>query len=254
LSETGGSLAFVRERLEGARSVCVLTGSGISSESGLPTFRGVNGLWRTHRVEERASPQGCARDPVLVWTWYNERRAAHVRAEPSAGHYALAELERRVADFTLVTQNVDSLHLRAGSRNVVELHGNLREARCDRCGERIPLDGALPAEAIEHDCGGRFRPDIVWFGEPLPPLAFERASAAAARADVVLVVGTSGMVYPAASLATRYPRSDALIVEINPEQTPLSSSAGVVLRARAAVVLPALLETASGEFVSLREQ
>jgi NAD-dependent deacetylase len=254
VSGLGASLALVRERLEGARSVCVLTGSGISSESGLPTFRGVNGLWRTHRVEELASPQGFARDPKLVWTWYNERRAAHRRAEPSAGHYALAELERRVADFTLVTQNVDSLHLRAGSRNVVELHGNLREARCDRCGERIPLDDSLPSEAIEHGCGGRFRPDIVWFGEPLPPQAFERASAAAARADVVLVVGTSGVVYPAASLATRYPRSDALIVEINPEETPLTSCAGVVLRARAAKVLPALVETESGDFVSLREQ
>jgi len=254
VSGLDASLALVRERLEGARSVCVLTGSGISSESGLPTFRGVNGLWRTHRVEELASPEGFARDPMLVWTWYNERRAAHQRAEPNAGHYALAELERRVADFTLVTQNVDSLHHRAGSRNVIELHGSLREARCDRCAERIPLDGPLSAAAVEHGCGGRFRPDIVWFGESLPPRAFERATAAAARADVILVVGTSGMVYPAASLATRYPRSDALIVEINPEETPLSSSAGVVLRARAATALPALLETESGEFVSLREQ
>ncbi len=248
------AIALIRERLHAARSVCVLTGSGISSESGLPTFRGVNGLWRTHRVEELASPQGFASDPVLVWTWYNERRAAHLRAEPSAGHRALAELERRYADFTLVTQNVDSLHLRAGSRNVVELHGSLREARCDRCAERLPLDGALPAESIGHGCGGRFRPDIVWFGEPLPPEAFERAAAAAARADVVLVVGTSGVVHPAASLATRYPRPDALIVEINPEETPLSSFAGVVLRDRAAAVLPALVETASGEFVSLRGQ
>ena len=125
-----GLIAALRD----ASSVLVLTGSGISAESGLPTFRGVGGLWRTHRVEELASPEGFERDPVLVWTWYNERKAAHSRALPNAGHIALAQLENLVPDFTLATQNVDSLHLRAGSRNVVELHGNLRETRCTRCG------------------------------------------------------------------------------------------------------------------------
>src|ERR1700736_5780852 len=126
-------LADLRERLAAARSICVLTGSGISAESGLPTFRGVGGLWRTHRVEELASPHGFARDPQLVWTWYDERRRAHGSVEPSPGHLALAQIERRVPDFTLATQNVDSLHVRAGSRNVLELHGSLREARCTRC-------------------------------------------------------------------------------------------------------------------------
>ena len=131
--------------LRGARSVFVLTGSGISAESGLPTFRGVGGLWRTHRVEELASPQGFARDPVLVWTWYNERKAAHGHAQPNAGHVALARLERSFGDFTLATQNVDSLHLRAGSRNVLELHGDLREARCTGCGMRRALGDGGPA-------------------------------------------------------------------------------------------------------------
>ena len=237
-------LARVRAALRAAASVCVLTGSGISSESGLPTFRGVNGLWRTHRVEELASAAGFARDPSLVWTWYNERRAAHLRAEPSAGHRALAELERRHADFTLATQNVDSLHVRAGSRHVLELHGSLREARCDRCGTRIALDAALPSDAIDHACGGRFRPDIVWFGESLPAGVFERAAAAAARADIVLVVGTSGMVNPAAALATRVPKTEALVVEINPEETAVSHRADVAFRAGASEILPALLETA----------
>ncbi|MDP9017867.1 MAG: NAD-dependent deacylase, partial [Candidatus Eremiobacteraeota bacterium] len=120
--------------LRAAQSVTVLTGAGVSAESGLPTFRGVNGLWRTHRVEELASPEGFARDPRLVWSWYNERRAAHAAAEPNAAHRAIADLEKLVEDFTLVTQNVDSLHLRAGSVNVLELHGNLREARCNTCG------------------------------------------------------------------------------------------------------------------------
>src|SRR5579872_3176820 len=133
-------------RLRRARSVFVLTGSGISAESGLPTFRGVGGLWRTHRVEQLASPEGFARDPTLVWTWYNERRAAHAGAQPSAAHVALAKLETRYGDFTLATQNVDSLHVRAGSRNVLELHGNLREARCTGCGTLRSLEGGMPLD------------------------------------------------------------------------------------------------------------
>jgi NAD-dependent deacetylase len=227
------------ERLRAAQSVLVLTGSGISAESGLPTFRGVNGLWRTHRVEELASPDGFARDPQLVWTWYNERNAAHRRAQPNAGHYALASLEDRYGDFTLATQNVDSLHLRAGSRNVVELHGALRTARCTGCDAREPLDSlGLDLARIEHICGGRLRPDIVWFGEPLPSNAWDRASAAADRADVILVVGTSAVVYPAAALAMR---RDAFVAEINPEATAISGRVDCVVRGTAAESLPRIL-------------
>jgi NAD-dependent deacetylase len=224
--------------LRAAASVLVLTGSGISAESGLPTFRGVGGLWRTHRVEELASPQGFARDPHLVWTWYNERKAAHRRAAPNAGHYALAKLEETIGDFTLATQNVDSLHLRAGSRNVLELHGNLREVRCTGCGARRPLgDSGIALDEIDHECGGRFRPDIVWFGEPLPPATWREAEAAAARADVILVVGTSAVVYPAAALATRY-NEHAYVAEINPEATALSERVDCALRGSAAEILP----------------
>ena len=226
------------ERLRSARSVLVLTGSGISAESGLPTFRGVNGLWRTHRVEELASPQGFARDPHLVWTWYNERNAAHRRAEPNAGHYALALLEERYPDFTLATQNVDSLHLRAGSRNVLELHGALRTARCTGCDERMPIDSrGLTLDNIEHVCGGRMRPDIVWFGESLPRGTWERACAAADRAEVILVVGTSAVVYPAAALATR---GNAFVAEVNPEETAISDRVDCVVRGTAAQALPDL--------------
>jgi NAD-dependent deacetylase len=237
--------------LRRATSVFVLTGSGISAESGLPTFRGVGGLWRTHRVEELASPDGFARDPQLVWTWYNERKSAHQRAEPNAGHYALARLEEAIPDFTLATQNVDSLHRRAGSRNVLELHGDLREARCTRCGARRPLDatGLLPAE-IEHDCGGRFRPNIVWFGESLPAAVWREAEIAAARADVILVIGTSAVVYPAAALATRY-NERALVAEVNPEETAISERVDCVLRGRAAEMLPQILaafKLAEGNF------
>ncbi len=224
-----------------ATSVFVLTGSGISAESGLPTFRGVGGLWRTYRVEELASPEGFARDPVLVWTWYNERKAAHQRAEPNAGHYALAHLENAIPDFTLATQNVDSLHLRAGSRNVLELHGNLRTARCTRCDDRRPLDACgLSRDEIEHACGGRFRPDIVWFGEPLPSVVWRESEAAAARAEVILVVGTSAVVYPAAALATHYNRR-AYVAEINPERTAISDRVECVLHGTAAVLLPQIV-------------
>lgn len=231
-------------RLSAARSVLALTGSGISAESGLPTFRGAGGLWQTHRVEELASPRGFARDPVLVWSWYNERRSAHQRARPNAGHYALAQLESLTRGFTLATQNVDSLHLRAGSRRVLELHGNLREARCTRCGARRPLDaGGLPLDEIEHGCGGRMRPDIVWFGESLPEDVFASALEAALRADVILVVGTSAVVYPAAALAST--NANAYVAEINPEETAISERVDCVLRGTAARMLPPIVQALS---------
>jgi len=229
----------LRARLANARSIAVLTGSGISAESGLPTFRGVGGLWRTHRVEQLASPDGFASDPVLVWTWYLERRRAHADVEPSAAHRALAAFEARASDFTLITQNVDSLHHRAGSRRVLELHGALREARCTACDARRPVD-EMTLDTLAHACGGWWRPDIVWFGEPLPRAALEEAFAAARRADVMLVVGTSGLVHPAASLATRR-CTDAYVVEINPEETVLSAQVDRSIRAGASAVLPDLL-------------
>jgi NAD-dependent deacetylase len=237
----GDALRELVARLRHARAVLALTGSGISAESGLPTFRGAGGLWRDRRVEELASPEGFARDPVLVWTWYNERIATHHGARPNAGHEALAELEGHVRDFTLCTQNVDSLHHRAGSRNILELHGNLREARCTKCGARRPLgaDG-LPSSEIEHPCGGRMRPDIVWFGEALPRETWRAAEAAAAEADVILVVGTSAVVFPAAALATHY-NDRAYVAEVNPEETPLSGAVNCVLRGTAAGILPKIV-------------
>ena len=246
MRDTVPELGDLRERLDAARSVTVLTGSGISAESGLPTFRGVGGLWRTHRVEELASPRGFARDPRLVWTWYNERRTAHKSVEPSPAHVALAAIEARVADFTLVTQNVDSLHLRAGSRNVLELHGTLREAKCTRCDARRPFDDAFALRQAqddlwryEHGCGGMWRPDIVWFGEALPADVLAAAFDAARRADLMLVVGTSGIVQPAASLATKRATS-AYVVEVNPEETALTGQVDRSIRARASDVLPGL--------------
>lgn len=226
----------VADRLRDAQSAFVLTGAGMSAESGLPTFRGVDGYWGKHRVEDLASPQGFARDPLIVWCWYNERILAYRGAQPNAGHVALAQLERLVPQFTIATQNVDSLHARAGSRNVLELHGHLREARCTGCDATFPLASGLPETHIEHQCGGRFRPQVVWFGEMLPQDVWQRAADAAAHADVILVVGTSAQVYPAAALAFQNPR--AFIAEINPDATAISSRCQCVLRAPAAQALP----------------
>ncbi|MFY9719456.1 MAG: NAD-dependent deacylase [Candidatus Cybelea sp.] len=227
-----------------ANALFALSGSGISAESGLPTFRGTGGLWRTHRVEELASSDGFERDPALVWRWYNERKTAHEGAQPNAGHTALAQLEDTIGEFTLATQNVDSLHRRAGSRHVLELHGSLREARCTRCEARRPLGAAgLPLDEIDHTCGGRWRPDIVWFGESLPPETWRLAKAAAARADVILVIGTSAVVYPAAALATAY-NARAYVIEVNPERTPISERAHCVLHGSATELLPSLTKAA----------
>lgn len=227
--------------LASARSVFVLTGAGMSAESGLPTFRGVNGYWGKHRVEDLASPQGFARDPRTVWRWYNERILAYRDAKPNAGHYALAELETLVPELTIATQNVDSLHARAGSKNVLELHGHLREARCSTCGATQSLETGFDESLIEHECGGRFRPQVVWFGETLPQDVWERAADAAAHADAILVVGTSAQVYPAASLALH--NGHAFLAEINPDATGLSDRCNLVLRERAAIALPRLLSS-----------
>lgn len=231
--------------LRNAQRVFVLTGAGMSAESGLPTFRGVDGYWRRHRVEELASPQGFARNPQLVWQWYNERILAYRNAQPNAGHVVLAQLETRVPELTIATQNVDGLHVRAGSKNVLELHGQLREARCTGCTQTMSLDNGFDLERIDHACGGRFRPQVVWFGEALPADVWLRAEEAAACADVVLVVGTSAQVYPAASLATLNP--NAFVAEINPDATPLSTSCDCVVREKAAVALPALVEALGRE-------
>lgn len=211
----------------------------MSAESGLPTFRGVDGYWGKHRVQDLASPEGFARDPRTVWRWYNERILAYRDAQPNAGHYALAELESLVPALTIATQNVDSLHMRAGSHNVLELHGHLRTARCTRCDATASLENGLAESLIEHECGGRLRPQVVWFGEMLPTNVWERAAAAASDAEVILVIGTSAQVYPAAALALQNDR--AFVAEINPDATALSERCDCVIREGAAIALPVLV-------------
>jgi NAD-dependent deacetylase len=231
-----------RQWLQSASSVVVLTGAGISAESGVPTFRGPGGLWRERRPEQLATPEAFERDPRLVWEWYDWRRSVLAKAEPNAGHRALVRLENRAARFTLITQNVDGLHDRAGSRNVVKLHGDIWTVACLGCGresrdERIPLP-ELPPRC---ECGGMLRPGVVWFGEPLPQEAWERAERATEEAEVFLVVGTSAVVYPAAGLVPLAKARGARVIECNMEETPFSSSLDRSLRGRAGEILPALI-------------
>jgi NAD-dependent deacetylase len=213
-----------------ARSVAVLTGAGVSAESGVPTFRDAQtGLWAQFDPQKLATPDAFRRNPKLVWDWYAWRRKLVAKAEPNAGHRALAVLEGRVSDFALITQNVDGLHRRAGSRNVVELHGNIGRVKCSR-----------ENTIVEHWT----EVDVVWFEETLPPDALQAAEDAARRCQILLVVGTSAEVYPAAALPAYAKSAGATIVEINPNPTPLSDAADYVLRAPAGAVLPALVAAA----------
>lgn len=231
------------ETLRTARHVAVLTGAGVSAESGLATFREAQtGLWAQYNPEELATPQAFRRNPRLVWEWYTWRRELVAQAKPNPGHLALAELEQRVANFTLITQNVDGLHQRAGSQNVIELHGNINRTKCFDEGEIVeswPETDEVPPCCPR--CGGYLRPDVVWFGETLPSGALEAAFEAAASCDVFLSIGTSALVQPAASLPVAALKNGATVVEINPDTTMLSSRMTYVLRGPSGQILPELL-------------
>jgi len=225
-----------------ADRVVVLTGAGISAESGVPVFRGAGGLWRQFRPEELATPEAFERNPQVVWEWYLWRRDRIAAAAPNAGHVAIARLERTRPGLTLLTQNVDGLHERAGSANPVELHGNIWRVRCARnCGYRIrDNEAAQPRTVLHCECGEWLRPDVVWFGEMLAAGTLETARQSVLQADIVLVVGTSAAVYPVAALPRIAHERRARIVEINVDETPLSDEADAVLRGPAGEILPAL--------------
>ena len=232
----------VREWLRDASSIAVLTGAGVSAESGVPTFRGNNGLWKQYRAEELATPGAFARDPKLVWEWYDWRRGLIADAKPNPGHYALAEAEARARKFTLITQNVDGLHELAGSRNVLRLHGSIWMLRCLECGrEREDRRTPLPEIPPRCECCGMLRPGVVWFGEALPSKIWQEAEKAAREAELFLLIGTSAVVYPAAGLATIAKTSGARVVEINIAETGLSGSIDEFLRGPSGELLPQLI-------------
>jgi NAD-dependent deacetylase len=230
-----------------AKRVCVLTGAGVSAESGVPTFRASDGLWEGHRIEDVASPEGWNRNPTLVWQFYNARRANVATVKPNPGHCALVEMEKRWGNnFTLVTQNVDGLHIAAGSQNVLEIHGSLRHTRCLECGlvsnRGLEPLGDAPQCVV---CHGQLRPHIVWFGEGLDDNVWGAAMHAASECDVLLVVGTSAVVYPAASLipiAKRHKTIPAEVIEVNLTRTDASENADIGLYGPSGVILPKLME------------
>ncbi len=235
----------LREILRQPGVIVGLTGAGVSAESGLATFRGPGGMWEGRDPMGLATPEAFAEDPDLVWRFYAWRRQQAAAARPNAAHRALAALERAREDSMLVTQNVDGLHERAGSRRLVRLHGSLWRLRCtreDREFDDLRADlGPLPPRC---DCGGLLRPGVVWFGESLPPEALARAEQAVREARLLIVAGTSSLVYPAAALPGVARERGAYVVEVNPEKTPLTASADEHLAGPAGEVLPALLEAA----------
>jgi NAD-dependent deacetylase len=243
----GDLLERAAERIAAARRVVVSTGAGMSRESGIPTFRdALEGLWANFSPQELATEQGFRANPRRVWSWYAERRRRIAACVPHAGHRALVELEALVPALSVVTQNIDGLHQHAGSREVVELHGSIRRAKC--LDAHHPFTGTLPdAGEAEADpppcplCGSPLRPDVVWFGEMLPEAEMARAWALAEACDVLLVVGTSGTVWPAAELPHVAQRAGATVIEISPEPTEVTAAADVYLKGPAGAVLPALI-------------
>lgn len=231
--------------LRDARHVCVLTGAGVSAESGVPTFREAqDGLWSHYDPQELATPEAFLADPKLVWRWYRWRRELVADAQPNPGHLAIAQLDKSVPRLSLVTQNVDNLHQRAGSKDVVEFHGNIFEDRCYADGTTHVGDDSLDVPTCP-DCGGHLRPGVVWFGEAIPEEALNESCAAAVDCDVFLSVGTSSVVYPAAGLAELAKDNGALVVEINPEPTRGAASFDFAIAEKSGVVLPELLESLS---------
>ncbi len=227
------------QKITAANHVAVLTGAGISAESGVPTFRGEKGLWKKFRPEELANFDAFMRNPELVWEWYTFRKRVISSIDPNPGHYALAKMESKFTKFTLITQNVDGLHHRAGSQNILELHGNLMRNRCLKCetivqSVELEFEGSIP----KCECGGMLRPDVVWFGEMLPQHVIQAAFLAAETCDVFFSLGTSAVVHPAASLPMVAKQNGAYLIEINPDATPLTGITDETLHGHTGEILP----------------
>ena len=233
----------IKQRLKKAKHIVVVTGAGVSAESGIPTFRGPEGLWKHYRAEELATPQAFEKNPELVWEWYCWRRGIISKAKPNPGHIAIAELEKRYDDFLLITQNVDGLHRASGSHKLVEIHGCIWQTRCVKC-NAIEQDNELDYRNIGPciRCGGRKRPNVVWFGEPIPPMSLNSAFSAAESCDLMIVAGTSGIVQPVASLPFMAKKAGAYIIEINVDTTPISAVADIFLKGKSGEVLPGLID------------
>jgi NAD-dependent deacetylase len=223
--------------------VVALTGAGVSAASGVPTFRGKEGLWKKYSPQELANPDSFVAQPQLVWEWYLWRRKLISEVKPNSAHHALVDLEKINSNFTLITQNVDNLHQEAGSTGVIELHGNIMKNKCFNCSQPSTVDIHIE-QGLPHctDCGGLIRPDVVWFGESLPLQAFQDAQIAATECDLFLSIGTSGVVEPAASLPFIAKSHNTYVIEINKERTPLTDQADLFLQNTVDIVLPEILK------------
>jgi len=232
------------EILQRSEFIVVLTGAGVSAESGIPTFRGEGGLWRNFSPEELATPEAFERNPKLVWEWYNWRRSIIKKAEPNPAHKAIAELESIFPKFILITQNIDGLHQKAGSRKVIEFHGNIWREKCILCdfrrkNEVVYDEGELPPKCEK--CGGIMRPDVVWFGEAIPQDALFESQKAVSQCDTLLSIGTSGVVYPAAGFIRFAVMNSKKVIEINLDETPFSKMVDVSIRGKAGEILPKIV-------------
>jgi NAD-dependent deacetylase len=232
------------ERLQSVQRLVAFTGAGVSAESGVPTFRGTDGIWAKFKPEELATMGAFLKNPDLVWQWYAHRRKIIAEIQPNPAHRALVAMEEYCADVSIITQNIDNLHRRAGSKKIYELHGNIERNVCVDCGMYLQKDFDPNAGEVPRctSCGGLIRPDVVWFGEMLPEDAWENSVRAASLADVFLSIGTSGVVYPAASLPWLAKKEGAFLVEVNPEVTPMTDVADVSLRGPAGTILPIIVD------------
>ncbi|MEO0143276.1 MAG: NAD-dependent deacylase [candidate division WOR-3 bacterium] len=228
--------------LKGAKRIFVLTGAGVSAESGIPTFRGKDGLWKNYSATDLATPEAFNRNPELVWEWYRWRQEIILKAKPNPAHYAIVELERISSEFLLLTQNVDNLHQRAGSRNVLELHGNIFRTRCCNCGRIDGVEKAKFTPLPYCPCGGLLRPDVVWFGESIPQDVWDESIKFLTSSDVAIICGTSGVVWPAAAIPEIAKQNNVKTIEINIEPTPITPLAFLNIMAPVGKILPEIIK------------
>ncbi len=234
-----------REIIDKASSITVLTGAGISAESGVPTFRGEQGFWRQQRPEDIATPQAFWRDPKFVWEWYDLRRQTIKEARPNSGHYAILDLENQKPNFNLITQNIDGLHQLAGSRNIIELHGNIWQIRCTKCGN-VEENYDVPIREIPPNCKkcrALGRPNVVWFGEMIPMAAIDKTLVAIEQCQIMLIVGTSGVVEPAASMGLLAKQTGKTVIEVNLEPTVNSHLYDMNINGKSGEILPLLFKS-----------
>jgi NAD-dependent deacetylase len=230
----------VRERIRAVRSASVLTGAGVSAESGVPTFRGADGVWSKYDWRVLATREGFLKDPELVWEWYQLRQVEVAKARPNRAHEVIADMERHFESFAVLTQNIDGFHARAGSKRIIELHGNMWRLRCERDGTVVTLNEPVKEIPPLCQCGAPMRPDVVWFGEQLPGAAVDEASEVARTSELMFVVGTSAVVYPAAALPVITKNSGGMVIEVNTEPTEVSTYADMSIIGRAGEVMPVL--------------